>query len=686
MLCPIRIQDSSAGPANRVLTFCCDMCPVQQLTKGNISANATCRMRVLRLLPFVDYGASAVFHSETHEYYIPASSFDILKEYAEAISKSTKNIENVGREYPELDKRLHDDPLTAFDLLQRLAKESGSRSLAELSDAMRRTRLYASAKKLQTASSSSRRNDYEILFDMQIKSRGAEQNIKPARPNGVLDCYRVGPFSISISGLVDNPFERLYQAVADVNETLASQVVRFSVARRSSQHARLQLLSFDDVIGREIQAFDRFLSSGFDELNCEERNNLAIYATAQNLDLTKIMPLLLDDDVQEFYLDRPGDAFYLDHARWGRCRTNLIPAESELDRVTTRLRLESRHPLDQRSPSLKTELQTKFFHVRAAVDIPPLAHDGIHLNFRKLRLRLLTLPELVSSGTLTSHAAAFLVLCMTMRINITICGEPASGKTTLANAINLVAPSFWRCVDIEDALESIPIHTWGRHKVTFQVEPFDSLEEKRQTKSNEIVRLLHRSPDWVFLGEIQTAEHSKAMFHALSAGIRGIQTCHASSNEDLLLRWRIHHKISRSCFRDLGLLVHMVRQLADGRIDRRVAQISELDWLSGKPSVVPLFEWKKETGLLEREREDTITPLIQRVGKFQRLTNADIHEAFASYVETLEHLVRERTFAPGSVVSAFDKTYASLHPRATRGPRIDSLTSARRWKPSTVLD
>jgi Flp pilus assembly CpaF family ATPase len=686
MVCPIRIQDDYTGPSNRVLFFCCDMCPVQQTNKGNIAANATCRMRVLRLLPFMDCGTSAIFHSETHEFSIPAASFDVLKEYAEALRRSAKRIENVGHDYPELDKGLHTDPLAAFEALEQAVRKSGSRRLGELWESIRATRLYALAKKLPSMPSSPRKNDYEILFEMQITSRGVEQTIKPGHSNRVLDRYGVGPFKISVSELAENPFERFYQAVADVDEAPASQIVRFLATKLNSQHGQSLLLGLDEVINREIQDFQRFLSSSFGELNAEQRSSLAIYATAQTLDLTKIMPLLLDDDVQEFYLDRPGDTFYLDHAKWGRCRSNLAPNESELARITTRLRLESRHPLDQRSPSLKTELQTKFFHVRAAADIPPLAHDGIHLDFRKLRLRLLTLPELISSGTLSISAAAFLVLCMTMRINITVCGEPASGKTTLANAVNLVAPSFWRCIDIEDALESVPINAWGRHKVTFQVDPFDGLEEKRQTKSNEIVRLLHRSPDWVFLGEIQTAEHSTAMFHALSAGIRGIQTCHASSNEDLLLRWQIHHRIPRVCFRSLGLLVHMVRELADGRITRRVAQISELDWQSGKPSLLALYEWKKETGCLERLHEGVVTPLVERTGKFQRVRNADIRESFGIYAETLEHLVQERSFTPNAVVAAFDRAYAALYSEVSGNARVDSLPSARRWKLSTVLD
>jgi hypothetical protein len=130
----------------------------------------------------------------------------------------------------------------------------------------------------------------------------------------------------------------------------------------------------------------------------------------------------------------------------------------------------------------------------------------------------------------------------------------------------------------------------------------------------------------------------------------------------------------------------MVRELADGRITRRVAQISELDWQSGKPSLLALYEWKKETGCLERLHEGVVTPLVESTGKFQPVRNADIRESFGIYAETLEHLVQERSFTPNAVVAAFDRAYAALHSEVSGNARVDSLPSARRWKLSTVLD
>ena len=61
---------------------------------------------------------------------------------------------------------------------------------------------------------------------------------------------------------------------------------------------------------------------------------------------------------------------------------------------------------------------------------------------------------------------------------------------------------------------------------------------------------------WV---SIQSEEHSKAFFHALSAGIRGLQTFHASSATQAVRRWREMHGISKANLLDLDVLVQMAR-------------------------------------------------------------------------------------------------------------------------------
>ena len=224
----------------------------------------------------------------------------------------------------------------------------------------------------------------------------------------------------------------------------------------------------------------------------------------------------------------------------------------------------------------------------------------------------------------------------------------------------MLTPPNWRQIAIEDALEGIPSRKLGKHNVTFKVDPFDSLENGSHTKSNEMIRLLHRSPDWVFLGELQTAEHSAAMFHAVSAGIKGIQTCHSASNDELLLRWLIHHKIPEVCFQSLGLLIHMVREISCGQIIRRVAQISEINFQTPKPSLGRLFEWNKASAQLKQLQKDPFSPLIKRTCKFLQEDQVSIHRRFNLYKGVLETLVNHQIFNPHSVIQTFDEAHARL--------------------------
>ena len=660
MVCPFQLHDAS--PDMKTIQFSCDLCSFQGPAKGDITLNPFCRQQFLQVISFIDSSLPCRFNTRNQLVSLPAQSTKILKDYIATVTKHEKRIQDIFRQHPEIKQKLYSDPVAAYQTIISNYNSTSKRVIREFIKDLETTSLI-SLLNSQFGDNHSFENRvfYEVLLKIQRTPIGYDDYKSLEEDCRQLSSYDVGPFNINIYEYLPIPLEKYYRASVRLDEILSPRILQYLFSHHSSNHIEgVQLQNLDELLDRKISDFQNYLRSNFVELTDEERKNLAIFATAQSIGLIKTIPLLLDDDVQEVYLDKPGNAYYIDHAVWGRCKSNLVPSDSELSHIITRLRLESRRPLDEKTPSLKTELQTSLFHVRAAVDIPPLAHEGPHLNIRKIRMRTLTLPELIRNGTISLTAAAFLILCMTLRINITIGGEPATGKTTLDNAINLLAPPNWRRIAIEDALESVTVNERGRHKVTFRVDPFDSLEKSGSTKSKEIIRLLHRSPDWVFLGEIQTAEHSDAMFHALSAGIRGIQTCHANSNNELLLRWKIHHNIPEVCFESLGLLVHMVKDVIQGRIIRRVAQISEVKHGEACPSLVTLYDWNKVSEHLEQQSEDIITPLIIRACQFQKITQLDVRKRFKTYKETLATLISKQEDTPSTIVSTFDKTHAHI--------------------------
>lgn len=326
---------------------------------------------------------------------------------------------------------------------------------------------------------------------------------------------------------------------------------------------------------------------------------LASYSAYKILGVHKLMPFLLDRDVDEIYLDKPETKVYIDHADIGRCVSNITVTCGELQRFINHILLESKLPLNPSNPSLKWNLKIDDFTIRVSVDIPPLSHEGPSLDLRKIRHRNYTIINLVLNNTLSLEEAAFLILHVLNRRNIIICGEPGTGKTTLMNALDLCAPKSWRKVYVEDVVESLDQEVQGRHQLRLCVEPFETRRKNRK-KSTEMIKLLHRSPDWICMGELQTKEHFKALFHAIAAGLRGIHTCHASSVLGLMRRWLFHCGVSKEDIVGVDLIVHMIKCYKGSKVLRRVAGIWAVGSLiQGSPCdvAIPLtlvFKWDPE--------------------------------------------------------------------------------------------
>jgi flagellar protein FlaI len=283
-------------------------------------------------------------------------------------------------------------------------------------------------------------------------------------------------------------------------------------------------------------------------------------------------PLLLDDEVEEVFLDRPGAVVYFDHQRFGRCHSDFTLTDKMVACLVTLMRAESNLHLDRANPSLKTDMRIAGTILRFSACVPPLSPDGLHLEIRRARSSPYTILDLINNGTLTVDTAAILLVAIAGRFNITITGGPGSGKTTLLNALDMVTPIPWRKIYIEDAVESRLIE--GHHQVRIKVDPVDE-KSRQSSKSIEIVKSLHRSPDYLILGEIQTAEHSQALFQAVAAGLRTIQTCHSDSAASLMSRWTIGHQIDSSSIALMDVIVTLDRPMP-GQSRRHVTEIVEV--------------------------------------------------------------------------------------------------------------
>lgn len=510
----------------------------------------------------------------------------------------------------------------------------------------------------------------------KYRQRFHPRNLKSYK---LIETNTIGPYKVRIYEPPNQTSELLYFVQPDTHSSQLRQVIEEKAQTFWQYPNSSNELSptFQELVETRIDEAKAHLKSGHPALSKIEDHILAQLIVYRSMNLMKIMPFLLDENVDEIFLDNLNEFLYIDHRKWGRCRTNVRLSKSENIALQTRLRAESGLRLDVMTPSLKTELLTKEFQARFSIDIPPLSVDGVHLDIRKLRRRYFTIPELISNGTLTPKAAAYLYFCLIRRRNITVIGEPGSGKTTLINAVDLLTPPDWRKITVEDVVESIAQTQLGNHQTRLRVKPLESSESGARTKSTEIIKLLHRSPDWIYLGEVQTAEHSQAMFHALAAGLKGLQTCHAASPEQVIVRWITHHQVPIVCIFDLDLIVQIKKLRIQGKEARRVVKICEI--IPPKEAVClsistiniqDVFTWEPVHSLLKLTCELTRTPVFQKIVKLEAISDARFYEEFNAYEKIFENLACKQIFGVRENVAIFHRLHA-IKTREERAGTVD---------------
>ncbi len=315
------------------------------------------------------------------------------------------------------------------------------------------------------------------------------------------------------------------------------------------------------------------------DLNYKDSNKVSFILTIKYLNIEKIFSLLTDSFIEEIFQDSIENKIYINHNKYGRCLTQIQLDINEIDSLKTHLILESKQRLDEHHPSLVHFMNNSFFHSRFSIDISPSHWKNVAFDIRKLNKMVYTLGDLVKLGTLSIKMASFLVFCILYRKNITIAGEVNSGKTTFLNALDLYAPKEFRKIYIEETIETLEFPTDSAHQLKYIVEP--ELNEENNSKEKEILKLLHRSGDLIILGEILSKLETLALFHCLSAGLRGFQTTHASSIQGLINRWLIHFQIDKTCLNDLDIVI-MMRKIGNRRI---IQSINEITYSNQKKKV-----------------------------------------------------------------------------------------------------
>ena len=413
-----------------------------------------------------------------------------------------------------------------------------------------------------------------------------------------------------------------------------------------------EVVPLEELLKHYKEEAQLYLESKY-QLALHDKIKIAFISAIKKINLEKILPLLIDDFVEEIFLDSPSDNIYLNHQKFGRCRTDINFSLDEIERLKTFLRIYSGNRLDYTNPSIKVVVKNEYFNCRFAIDIDPIQVYKFALDIRKLNKNVLNIQDLLKNGTLNSEIAAFLYFLILYRTNITTTGETDTGKTTLINALDLLTPKEFRKVYIENVIESLNELEYDKHQLKYQVDSLHDDMNNYPSKHSQIKNLLHRSPDIIYLGEILTKEEAEAMFHCLSAGLKGFQTIHSNTVASLINRILFHFKIDFSCLRDLGIIIFLKKS----RNRRFVFSISEINSKEKDliNSIKTIFKFDPKTQQWHKLESIFDLEVIMKMLEYEFFNEGELIALIETYTEIFESLKNMDKFENTQLVNLFDQ-------------------------------
>jgi len=322
------------------------------------------------------------------------------------------------------------------------------------------------------------------------------------------------------------------------------------------------------------------------------------YLTARDkVGLGNMEPLILDPYIEDISCSGVGDLF-VEHKIFGGLNTTVsFENNAELNRFVIKLSERIGRPVTMRRPIVDAVLNDG-----SRVNIvygDDVSIRGSNFTIRKFNTVPMSILDLIDLGTLSFEMAAYLSLTIGGGLNSFVCGETASGKTTLLNALSTFMVPTHKIVSIEDTAElQVPHPNWTREIIRGRPGDGSSV-----TMFDLLKAALRQRPNEILIGEIR-GEEGIVAFQAMQTGHSCHSTFHASSVEKLIQRLTgAPINIPKVYIDNLNLAIIMSTvRLADGSSVRRVTSINEIlgfDPETGAFNFIEVFRWNSATDLFE---------------------------------------------------------------------------------------
>ncbi len=532
--------------------------------------------------------------SKNYKHIIDGISFDILKEFLNAIRSINENEKLCDVDSEKLSLfifRSEEDPVGAIRYFKEIKPcDNDKKFFKKIEQTLKKTRIW----KLVEQYNDKQDNEVtHLIFKERVLPGFITYFISPPSHNAkVLSQYEIDGAEIKIYMPKDSVIP-IY--------SIKPKELTFGKKKLNYLMESFEKLSEEefDIDNGEVMC-KKVVDDVAGDLTGDEKKELAKILMRYSFGYGIIEILLKDEKIQDVYVDSPGNKpIYIYHEDFEECSTNVILTPEELEKLSTRFRMLSGRPFDESYPVLHTEL--KDLGVRVAGITEPITFSGTGFAFRKHSVKPWTLQRFIKNKMITAEAAGLISFLIDNQQSILITGPRGSGKTSFLSAILAEIPQKFRIISIEDTPE-LPIEEL--RDLGFNIQHLkvkaNLQREAYEVSAEEALRNALRLGESVLvIGEVR-GEEAKSLFEAMRIGAAGnvvLGTIHGSSAYDVWDRIVNDLKVPSTSFKATNFILSCapIRKGEGLKRFRRVVGLTEvlkywkedplrekgfLDWLS----------------------------------------------------------------------------------------------------------
>ena len=302
----------------------------------------------------------------------------------------------------------------------------------------------------------------------------------------------------------------------------------------------------------------------------EQYDIIKYYLLRNRVGYSKLEPLFNDPYIEDIHCTGVGN-IKLVHKIFEMLRCNLeFPDDLDVNKYILETSERVERPVSDSHPVVDAVMpdgsRVNFIYGRE------ISREGSSFTVRKFSEVPVSIIEILDFKTMNPEIAAYLWLCLENGMNVFVCGETASGKTTTLNATAAFIKPDDKVYTVENTAEvTMPQDTW-QHLVTREAG-----KDTDVTIFDLLIAALRSRPNYIIVGEIRGVEGNVA-FQAMQTGHPVMSTFHAGSVHSMIQRLTGHPIDVPIAFID-NLNIVLIQQAVsvNGRFVRRIISVSEIE-------------------------------------------------------------------------------------------------------------